>query len=87
MGDGGSRGIGRGGGVAPIKSRQRAKKGHIFLASFGLSAINQYFLANCALCSYAICSLVICSAVRPSAAKVSAVQLNHLQLEANKIGP
>ena len=28
----------------PIKSGQGAKKGHIFLALFGLSAINQYFL-------------------------------------------
>ena len=30
--------------MAPIKSGQGAKKGHIFLASFGLSAIDQYFL-------------------------------------------
>ena len=30
----------------PIKSGQGAKKGHIFLASFGLSAINQYFLVT-----------------------------------------
>ena len=44
------RGVGRGGQGGghglPIKSGQGAKKGHIFLASFGLSAINQYFLVT-----------------------------------------
>ena len=39
-------GAGVGGPWPPIKSGQGAKKGHIFLASFGLSAINQYFLVT-----------------------------------------
>ena len=42
---GGGRGGGRGQ-SPPIKSEQGAKKGHILLASFGLSAIDQYFLVT-----------------------------------------
>ena len=45
-----TKGVGRRGeggqAMAPIKSRQGAKKGHTFWASFGLSAINQYFLVT-----------------------------------------
>ena len=36
----------RGGAMAPHKIWTRGEKGHIFLASFGLSAINQYFLVT-----------------------------------------